>query len=293
MDFHTVDLNHAGIAGAIAAYVVPDPAPLIVDPGPAASLPALEAGLEAVGLRLTDIATVALTHVHLDHAGATGTILGGNPEARVYVHADGAPHLIDPERLVNSTRRTFGERSDELWGHTEPVDPDRIDVWTDGESRGPLGLDVLPSPGHIAHHLAYRRTADGTLFAGDAMGIVLHPDRPSHPPTPPPSLDFSAWYDTLQGWEGMDVPRFAATHFGVYDDFASRRAELLQALHDLEARVTAELAAGTDGSEAYGAEVVARMSDNGADRRVVEYFTTFPASTEWHGAAFHLKRRGR
>ena len=153
-------------------------------------------------------------------------------------------------------------------------------------------MRVLPSPGHIAHHLAYQLEEDGTLMSGDSMGIILTPDGPVHPPTPPPSLDFEAWYGTLDGWEGLDVPTFIATHFGAYSRFHERRKELRDALEDLEARVTAALEAGVDGAAEYGAEVVDRMSLGGKLERVVRYYETFPAEAEWRGAEFHIRRRG-
>ncbi|MGI9627824.1 MAG: MBL fold metallo-hydrolase [Longimicrobiales bacterium] len=287
----TIDLHHAGIPGAIAAYVVLDPEPTIIDPGPESAFDELVVGLDELGVGLQDVGRVVLTHIHLDHAGATGRIVQEAPRVTVHVHEDGAPHLVDPDKLIKSTRRTFGERSDELWGETLPVPASRIRGWRLGDPESLHGLRVLPSPGHIAHHLAFQDEQEGTLFAGDAMGILLNPEGPVHPPTPPPSLDLEAWYETLTGWAGLDVPRFAATHFGVHQRFHDRRVELLARLEALEARVASELEADIDGSAAYGAEVVDRMSDGGSDERVVEYYNAFPADAEWHGAAFHLKRR--
>ena len=266
----------------------------MVDPGPSSTYARLLEGLAGLGMAPEDIRHVLLTHIHLDHAGATGHLLEANPKIRVHVHGDGAPHLVDPERLIKSTRRTFGPRSETLWGTPVPVPSSAIQAWVPGDPCGLAWGRILPSPGHIDHHLAFQLDSDGTLVAGDAMGILLTPEGPVHPPTPPPSLDFLAWAETLEGWAGLDVPAFVATHFGLHRGFHARRLELLEALSCLEARVSQALAdgrAGLEAARAYGAEVVARMSHHGDEARVRKYFATFPADHEWLGAVLHLRRR--
>ncbi|RMH19083.1 MAG: MBL fold metallo-hydrolase, partial [Gemmatimonadetes bacterium] len=192
MSVHALDVEHLGLRGAITPYWIDDPEPTLVDPGPSTTLDALAAALERQGVRLGDVRHVVLTHVHLDHAGAAGHIAARAPEAVVWVHEAGAPHMADPERLVASTRRVFGEAHDRLWGEVLPVGAGRIRPLAgsaEAAGAGPPGLRVVPSPGHIAHHLAYLREADGTLFAGDALGIILAEGAPAHPPTPPPGVD--------------------------------------------------------------------------------------------------------
>ena len=248
----------------------------------------------ALGIRPSDLTHVLLTHIHLDHAGATGHLVRDNPELHVVVHEDGAPHLVDPDRLVRSTRRNFGERTDLLWGETLPVPASSVRTWSRDVPADTPGVRVLPSPGHIDHHLAFQLESDGTLMAGDAMGILLAPGGPVHPPTPPPTLNFQAWTDTLEGWSALDVPRFVATHFGRHGRFHARRIELMEALHRLEERVTVAMSrgeAGEEAAQAYGTEVTERMSAHGEEDRVRRYFETFGAAIEWHGAVFHLQRR--
>lgn len=272
------------------------PEPALIDPGPASTYPRLLEGLETLGMTPGDLAHVLLTHIHLDHAGATGHLVAANPDLRVLVHEDGAPHLVNPERLVRSTARNFGPCSDDLWGVPRPVPESALRPWRKGGLPRAAGLRVLPSPGHIDHHLAFQSDSDGTLLSGDAMGILLTPTGPAHPPTPPPTLDFRAWADTLRGWEGLDVPSFIATHFGRHGRFHERRLELLDALTALERRVTEAMAVGRAGeaaAQAYEAEVVARMSAHGEGERVRRYFRTFGPAIEWHGAVFHLERRAR
>ncbi len=152
---------------------------------------------------------------------------------------------------------------------------------------------MLESPGHIRHHLAYQVELDGTLLTGDAMGIILGPGSPVHTPTPPPSLDLVAWYDTLEGWASLDVPVFGVTHFGWHERFQERRQEFLMALRSHEDRVRSDLEAGINGAKAYAAEVVERMTP-GPDRTWIEgYFETFGAEADWQGVAFYLNRRAR
>ena len=276
--------------------VLDGPEPAIVDPGPASTYPRLVEALGDLGMRARDLRHVLLTHIHLDHAGATGHLVADNPDLRVLVHEDGAPHLVDPVRLVRSTARNFGDRSDVLWGRPVPVPESAVAPWDSAGPSGVPGVSVLPSPGHIDHHLAFQEESDGTLLAGDAMGILLVPDAPVHPPTPPPTLNFAAWEETLEGWAELDVPAFVITHFGRHQRFHARRRELLEALRALERRVTEAMAkgeAGEDAAQAYGAEVVARMSAHGEEERVRRYFQTFGPAIEWHGSVLHLERRAR
>jgi glyoxylase-like metal-dependent hydrolase (beta-lactamase superfamily II) len=279
-----LDLEHLGLPGAICAYVLPGPEPAIVDPGPATTLATLERELAARGIALSDIRHVLLTHVHLDHAGSTGHLAARSPKLQVHVHVDGAPHVADPERLVASTRRTFGEAHDRLWGEVRPVAADRIKAWEPG-ARGPLkGVRALSTPGHIGHHVAYLDEREGVLFSGDSMGIILSDDGPTHPPTPPPAIDLDAWEKTLEMLAGVRPEAVAPTHFGVHRGFEERRQQLAERLRALEARVEEALARGNDGdARDYEEEVRAEQSAFRARELVDRYFDMFPAATDWAG----------
>ncbi len=288
-----IDLEHLDLEGAIACYVVDGPEPTIIDPGPTTTLERLAAELESLGIGAGDLRHVLLTHIHLDHAGATGHLLERFPNARVQVHEDGASHLVDPERLVSSTRRTFGELHDRLWGVVKPVPVDRIDAWRPGE-RGPWpGLRPVSTPGHISHHVAYLDERDGTLFSGDSMGIALA-GGPQHPPTPPPAVKLPDWRRTLDEIGEIGPERFGATHFGFHDDVEARRLQLRERLDALEARVRAAIAIGIDEEEADAArfeqEVREELAPYMGEERVNRYFDMFPASTDWTGVAFYVKR---
>jgi glyoxylase-like metal-dependent hydrolase (beta-lactamase superfamily II) len=285
-----IDLEHLALEGAIACYLIEHDEPTIVDPGPSTTLDHLIGELATRGLGAGDLRHVMLTHIHLDHAGATGHLVSRFPNATVHVHEDGASHMVDPERLVASTRRTFGELHDKLWGDVKPVPPGRIRGWRVGE-RGPwLGLRPVPTPGHIAHHLAYLDERDGTLYAGDSMGIVLS-DGPTHPPTPPPAVDLRAWSSTLDEIGQIGPERFGATHFGLHGGVEARRLQLKERLDGLEARVREALASEDESdAEAFDLEVREELAPFMGAERAARYFDMFSAANDWAGVAFYLSR---
>jgi glyoxylase-like metal-dependent hydrolase (beta-lactamase superfamily II) len=285
-----VDLIHLGVEGSIASYLIEAEEPTLVDPGPTPTLDRLVGELKALGIGSDDLRHVLLTHVHLDHAGATGHLVERFPRATVHVHQDGASHMSDPERLVASTRRTFGDAHDKLWGEVKPVPADRIHAWAPGGPGPWKGLRPVATPGHIAHHLAFLDERDGTLFAGDAMGVVLA-GGPPIPPTPPPAVDLRAWARTLEEVGRIAPARFAATHFGFRRDVEECRVALRDRLLALEARVRAALTSEdwSDG-EQYDREVRAELAPFMGEDRVDRYFSMFSAATDWAGVAFYLKR---
>ncbi|TVP76673.1 MAG: MBL fold metallo-hydrolase [Gemmatimonadales bacterium] len=295
-----LDLHHDGLEGAICAHVLEAPDPVVVDPGPSSSLDALRAGLAEAGFAVADLRHILLTHVHLDHAGATGHLVRENPRVTVHVHADGAPHMADPERLVRSTRRTFGEAHDRLWGPVLPVPPERIQAWRPGEAGGFRDVRFFHSPGHIAHHVSYLAERAGILLAGDSLGIILDPEAPTHPATPPPAVDLAAWHHTLEEtYAGLGPDGLALAHFGVLDgernSLDRRREELARVLEEMEARVGRAMAAGPEAEEedraAFHAEAVEVAAAHVGTERAERYFQAFSPASDWDGVRFHLARR--
>lgn len=286
-----IDLEHLELDGAIACYLVDGPEPAIIDPGPTTTLDRLVDELAARGVGRSDLRHVLLTHIHLDHAGATGFVLDHFPHARVFVHEDGASHMVDPERLVSSTRRTFGDLHDQLWGEVKAVDVNRLDAWRPDEPSSVAGLRPVSTPGHIAHHLAYLDEGDGTLFSGDSMGIALA-GGPQHPPTPPPAVNLPDWHRTLGEIGQIGPERFGATHFGFHDDVEARRVQLAERLEALEARVRAAIedAREDEDAAAFEQEVRAELAPFMGEDRVNRYFDMFPAATDWAGVMFYIKR---
>ncbi len=289
-----IDVVHLGHTGVIASYWIDGAEPALVDPGPSTSLEGLEAGLEAQGLGMADVRHLLLTHVHLDHAGGSGQLIARYPHLTVHVHVDGAPHLADPERLVSSTRRTFGDKHDRLWGEVLPVPKDRIRAW-DPSARLPVpGVRAFPTPGHIAHHVSYLSEADGIFLAGDALGVILALGAPTHPPTPTPSLSVPAWLETLDEIEPIGAELAGPTHFGLHKDVAGRVRQMRERLLALQARVEEAMAVGDDSDRAvFEAEVREELAQFRPREEVDVYFDAFTAAGDWDGMKFYLERADR
>ena len=214
----------------IGAYLVETAdGPAVFDCGPASALPALEAGLRERGLDLAEVRHLLLSHIHLDHAGAAGTIVREHPHVQVHVSAIGAPHLVDPSKLEASARRLYGDSFDDLWGELVPVPQENVHVVGDEV----LGLECFPTPGHASHHVCFAHE-DGTLYAGDAAGVRIAPSRLVLPPTPPPDIDVGAWYATLDELRRRAPERLALVHFGVFDDVERQLGELRERLREWE-----------------------------------------------------------
>jgi glyoxylase-like metal-dependent hydrolase (beta-lactamase superfamily II) len=204
-----------------------DDGPAVFDCGPSTCVDALKDGLRRVGLVLTDVRHLLLSHIHLDHAGAAGVLVREHSALQVHVSAIGAPHLVDPTRLEVSARRLYGDTFDDLWGELVPVPEENVHVAGDAV----LGLECFPTPGHASHHVCYLHT-DGTLYAGDAAGVRIQPNAAVLPPTPPPEFDLQAWLRTLDEIERRAPERLALVHFGVADDVARHVGELRRHLHE-------------------------------------------------------------
>ena len=211
------DLKFLGVPRIIATVVFHGPGgAAIIDPGPSSTLPALRAQLVGAGIAVADVRAVLLTHIHLDHAGATGTLVQANPSLRVYVHEKGAPHLVAPEKLIASATRLYGDDMDRLWGEFRPVPQDALVVLKGGEriSAGGRDLAVAYTPGHASHHVSYFSADTGIAFVGDTAGIRLQPGSFIMPPTPPPDIDLEAWRDSLRRIADWRADTIFVTHFG-------------------------------------------------------------------------------
>ena len=214
-----IDVNFIGVPGIIATAVLHGPGGVaLIDPGPTSTLPALRAGLERAGIGLTDVRSIVLTHIHLDHAGATGTIAHEQPDVRVYVHEKGAPHMIDPAKLVASATRLWGADMDRLWGEVRPVPRELVVSLAGGERIDAAGRDltVAYTPGHASHHVSFYNADSGVAFVGDTAGICLGRGAFVLPPTPPPDIEPDAWRASLALIEGWGADTLFITHFGAH-----------------------------------------------------------------------------
>jgi glyoxylase-like metal-dependent hydrolase (beta-lactamase superfamily II) len=228
-----IDTYHQGQPGVVASYLLDGPHGLgLVDVGSGATVENLLAGVRSAGFDPAQIARILLTHIHLDHAGATGALVNVLPNAQVYVHRLGAPHLIDPTRLVRSATRIYGEQMRALWGEIVPVPQERLHVVDDGDkiAVGPSELRVLYTPGHAVHHIAFFDERREILFPGDVAGVRLEAPPLVRPPTPPPDLNLEDWYASLDRILALRPQRLLLPHFGPVDEVEDHVAELRERL---------------------------------------------------------------
>lgn len=246
-----IDLRFRGSDRVIATAVLSGPDGVtLVDPGPASCLPALEDGLRQRGLTLRDVRALLLTHIHLDHAGATGTIVERVPAMRVYVHERGAPHMIDPARLLASATRLYGDQMDTLWGAFLPVPSANVNVLQGGERVAVAGttLRVAYTPGHAKHHVSYLDETTGTAYVGDTGGIRVSGDY-LLAPTPPPDIDLAAWRQSLDDIEAWQPVSLFLTHFGVVTGAKAHLSRFRDVLARQAEAVRESLAAGNTDEE--------------------------------------------
>ena len=214
-----VDLTFLGRPEIIATAILHGPAGVaLVDPGPDRTIDNLTTALTRKGIRFEDIRHLLITHIHLDHAGATGTIVERFPHIEVVVHGRGAPHMADPAKLLASAGRLYGEDMDRLWGEVKPVPHERLRVVDGGETLEIAGREVLVAytPGHASHHVSYFDTASRVAFVGDTAGIRRGSGCYVMPPTPPPDIDLEAWRESQERILAWDPDTLFVTHFGPF-----------------------------------------------------------------------------
>ncbi len=211
-----LDTGHCGNPGTIAVFALPLPTGgfALVESGPGSTRAAVLAGLEGAGLDPAELRYVLLTHIHLDHASATGDLVAGT-DAQVVVHEVGAPHMVDPSRLMASALRVYGDALEALWGHMRPVPAASVTAVAGGEviDVGGLSVRVIYTPGHASHHVSYLLD-DGTLFTGDSAGVKLAGSGVVRPALPPPDLDLDAWEGSVKRMLDARPERLILTHFG-------------------------------------------------------------------------------
>ena len=295
----TLDVKFQGRTGVIAVGLLEGPGGLVlVDPGPAACLDTLRAELTARGHRLDEVAAVLVTHIHLDHSGGVGVIVRSNPRVQVYVHRRGAPHIVDPSKLVASASRLYGDAMDRLWGEVAPVPSANVHPLDGGETLRPagLGIRVAETLGHASHHVSYLDVASGTAFVGDTGGIRIGAPLLVIPPTPPPDLDLEAWavsLDRIRAWAPEAV---FLTHYGRFErpldhlaDLEGHLAEMAGWVRDLLAESslddTQRMARFSERLAALFAE---RLPD---DDWVQRYTTAVPVDHCWQGLARYWRKR--
>ena len=223
-----IDTLLGGWDQVTAGYLIEGPEPVLVETGSQSSVQALLDALAELNVGAADLAGVAVTHIHLDHAGGVGDVARAFPNATVYVHEKGARHLVDPDRLVRSAAMVYGELLDSLYGRLDPTPAERIHVLEDGEEVrvGPgRVLTTVDSPGHAKHHLALHDSESGILFAGDAVGVRLPDAGVLRPSTPPPDFDLGQAIRSLDRFAERRPAGIALAHFGLVPEPAATLEE--------------------------------------------------------------------
>ena len=237
---HTIDLNFLGRPGTIAAYLVPhEDGAILVETGPCSTIDNLIAGIHKLGYVRSAITDVFLTHIHLDHAGAAGW--WANHGARIHVHENGAPHLVNPEKLLASAGRLYGGMMDTLWGEFIPVPESSLAIMHNQEVTKVSNLSILALdvPGHANHHLAY--LVGDACFCGDIGGIRLNQRQYLSLPMPPPDFYLEKWRDSIGYIQKYAPRRIVPTHFGVYSDAAWHLQAVLDELDEVETWIESRL----------------------------------------------------
>jgi glyoxylase-like metal-dependent hydrolase (beta-lactamase superfamily II) len=259
-----IDTRMGGYDAITAGYLIRGSRPCLIETGAATSAPEVVRALAGLGLGPTDLATIVVTHIHLDHAGGVGDLAAAFPGARVVVHEKGARHIADPSRLMASAARVFGPVLDELFGQLRPTDAERISALS-GDSFVDLGdgrrLESFDNPGHARHHIGLVDSQTGDLYTGDAAGVWTPETGDLRPATPPPEFDLDTALDSLAAMKARHASRLLFSHFGPVDDVEitlDRAVEELRLWVDLVRGARAE---GLDEDHA-----VARVRERTAER---------------------------
>jgi glyoxylase-like metal-dependent hydrolase (beta-lactamase superfamily II) len=271
-----IDVEHLGRPHVIGCWEVDG---ALVDPGPESSLETLLAALDG-----EQPGAIVLTHIHLDHAAATGAIVRRWPETPVYVHERGARHLIDPSRLLASAERLYGDAMERLWGEIVPVPEENVRALAGGETV--LGMHVAYTPGHASHHVCYLHEETGTAFVGDVAAVLIPATNLVVPPTPPPDIDVETWLESIDLVEGWTPERLAVTHFGAIDSPAEHLAVVRERLAE-EAQLARELDEGAY-EERHRALVASRAS---TEEAAAELIQCVPPQYQWRGLDRYWRKR--
>jgi len=293
-----VDLQFLGFPRVIATAVLQSSAGVaLVDPGPSTCFDTLRGALTRRGIDIGDVRTVLLTHIHLDHAGVTGTLVRDNPDIRVYVHERGAPHMADPARLIGSASRLYGDDMDRLWGEFLPVPRDNLQV-LGGEERiraADRDFEVTYTPGHASHHVSYFDRSSGVAFVGDTAGIRMGPEQFAMPPTPPPDIDIDVWKASVALIDRWQADTLFITHFGPHEAPTRHLADLVEHLDGMAALARTVLEREANEEERlnlFTVEARRYLQRHMPDTAVALYDRAAPLAQCWLGLARYWKKRG-
>ena len=292
------DLNFLGLQRVIATAVIQSPGGVaLVDPGPSTCLKTLRGALDAHGISVGDLRWLLLTHVHLDHAGATGSLVKENPEITVHVHERGARHMIDPSRLLASATRLYGDDMNRLWGDFLPVPEANVRSLAGGEriDAADRQFEVAYIPGHASHHVGYFDRSSGVAFVGDTAGIRTGTALFAMPPTPPPDIDLETWAESVERIRQWRPATLFVTHFGPHEDADAHLDTLLAQLDAMKelARRSLEAEGGDDDQmRAFVDEMRIYLRRALPPDEVALYDQAAPLDQCWLGLARYWRKRG-
>lgn len=292
-----LDLNWNGHPKSIASALLrSDNFAALIDPGPGSTLATLREQLAAQQLRVADLSAILLTHIHLDHAGATGALVQENPALQIYVHTRGAAHMTDPTKLLNSAERLYRENMKPLFGEFLPVPEANLRVLEGGEIL-PIGsreLRVLYTPGHASHHVTYYDASERVAFVGDTAGICIDGNRFILPATPPPDISIELWTASLDLIAQLHPRRLFLTHFGYSDQPERHLTAYRERLLHWGALTEEILAQAKDQTEAvrdFARVVAAEAAEFLTPAELSHYVFNGALQLSWLGLArYHQKR---
>jgi glyoxylase-like metal-dependent hydrolase (beta-lactamase superfamily II) len=295
--FNIVDLDWTGRPQSIASLLIESQGfTALIDPGPESTLETLRNSLRQRGLQFSSLDAVLLTHIHLDHAGATGSLVRENPGLKVYVHEFGATHMADPSRLLSSAGRLYGDQLKPLYGDCLPV-PEANLLWLAGSEKIQLGeveLDVFYSPGHASHHVTYWNASSRIAFVGDTAGIRIEGKSYLLPATPPPDIDLELWNASLDTIASWNPERLFLTHFGYIDNPAEHLRLYRERLSDWAA-LTQRLLDSSESLESAERRFIEAISGEVRETLPVEpaelYIFNGGLGLSWRGLVRYLKKK--
>jgi glyoxylase-like metal-dependent hydrolase (beta-lactamase superfamily II) len=291
-----IDLLFLGRRHAIATGVVRGANSLaLIDPGPSTCMETLELGLQAFGVRLDDVTHLLLTHIHLDHAGATGTIVRRCPHVQVFVHERGAPHMADPARLLASAARLYGDQMDRLWGEFAPVPVGNLVSLSGGEriDAGGRTFEVAYTPGHASHHVSYFDRSSGVAFVGDTAGVCIDGGYVL-PPTPPPDIDIDLWRHSVATIDRWSPDTLFLTHFGPVGSVRPHLQTLLDNLmttSELVRRLLKEPGSDEEKRERFAESLMGELRRQMTEAQLAAYRAAAPPEILWLGLARYWRKR--
>lgn len=292
-----LDTNWVGRPHSVAAALLQsENHRAIVDPGPESTYAMLRERLQARGLSVSQLDAVLLTHIHLDHAGATGSLVRDNPRLAVYVHTLGAPHMIDPSRLLASAARLWPDNLHQLFGDTLPVPKENLRLLEGGETLtlGTRKLEVAYTPGHASHHVSYFDAAESVAFVGDTTGIRIDNGPYILPATPPPDISLEIWEKSFATILARRPTRLFLTHFGYADKPAEHIDQFRARLHhwaEIAADVLRSASSEAEAKQNFVARAQAEMQERLGPEEADHHAFTAGLDLSFLGLARYLRKR--